>query len=578
LINPWGISFSPTGPFWFSDNGAGVSNLLNGRGDEVPLVVETTTSHGSAGGPTGTVFNSGPGFEVTKNGVTAPSRFLFAGEDGIISGWASGVDPTHAIVAVDNSSSDAVYKGLALATDGSGQSFLYAANFTAGTVDVFDQDFRLVSRPNAFRDPGLPSGYAPFNVQSMDHEIFVTYARREDGGEDDVAGAGHGFVDAYDLAGNLLRRFASAGALDSPWGLAQAPNDFGPAGGAVLVGNAGDGRINAYDPTSGNYLGDLTNRDGTPIVIPNLWGLAFGNGHEGGATDTLFFTAGIDHEKHGLFGAIQRPGRVAADTAGPGKFDPNAPGEVDDYPLPPRNGPTPREIPLSATGDLFPMKESSLVVIPTLSFGTETTSSAPLPYSIAASDKVLSPSGLATQPPEPTSIARISIVGSSSSRRSDSPITLPESHKKDHRLHLCQFTLGSTSSRKAFEVISRRELQELGESGPDTSPLLLSFVATEYESRVGRWHFDSDSAIRPVECWEEIILDDLVVEANSSQDQPERSAALGSPGALGILSGLVIATTAPVLAFRAHFGRSFRASCAGERNCKDRSMERSNET
>jgi uncharacterized protein (TIGR03118 family) len=370
LVNPWGISSSPTGPFWFANNGTGTSSLLDGEGGVVPLVVTVPSAAGSVGSPTGTVFNGGPGFAITANGWTAPSRFLFATEDGTIAGWTSEVDETRALLAVDNSSAGASYKGLALASDPAGHSFLYAADFGRGQIDVFDEAFQPVTRPGAFQDPNLPAGFAPFNIQNIDGQLFVTYALRDKAEPNNVPGAGHGFVDLFDADGQLVRRFASGGALDSPWGLAQAPADFGPLGGALLVGNTGDGRINAFDPNSGAFLGPLVDGDGVPITRPDLWALTFGNDHAGGAADTLFFAEGLDDEAHGLVGAIQTANRKGAGTAGPGLFDPNAPGEPGDYPLPPFGGPA-----LQADGDgrpipvsvLIPLSESSLALAPTLS-------------------------------------------------------------------------------------------------------------------------------------------------------------------------------------------------------------------
>src|SRR5262245_22758189 len=370
LVNPWGVAYSPTGPFWFANNGSGDSDLLDGRGQPVPLVVTVPSALHSGGTPTGTVFNGGAGYAVSENGVSAPSRFLFAAADGTISGWSDVVDPTRALLAVDNSPSGAVYTGLALAADPAGRSFLYAADFSRGTIDVFDQDFRPVVLPGSFQDPNLPAGFAPFNIQYIDDLLFVTYAQQGEGRSEDVAGAGHGFIDVYGTDGSLVRRFASQGALNSPWGLALAPADFGRFGGALLVGNKGDGRINAYDPRGGTFLGDLAGDNGVPIAVPNLWALTFGNGHAGGASDTLFFTAGLDGEWHGLFGAIQAPQRRGADTAGPGTFDPHAPGEPRDYPLPPSGGPALQERDddsRPATAVLLPLTESSLALVPTLS-------------------------------------------------------------------------------------------------------------------------------------------------------------------------------------------------------------------
>jgi uncharacterized protein (TIGR03118 family) len=370
LVNPWGITFSPTSPFWFADNGSGVSDLLDGRGQPVPVTVTLPGAAPSGGTPTGTAFNSGSGFVLSENGVSAPSRFLFANQDGSISGWSATVDPARALPVVDNSSSGADYTGLTLATDPAGHSFLYAADFSRGTVDVFDQDFRPVVPPGSFHDPNLPAGFAPFNIQNINNQLFVTYARQAEGGRDDVAGAGHGFIDVYDAGGSLVRRFASQGALNSPWGLALAPAGFGPFGGDLLVGNNGDGHINAYDPGNGNFLGQIADVNGNPIALPNLWALTFGNGHLGGDPNTLFFAAGVTYDQHGLFGAIQSPQRRGADTAGTGAFDPTAPGEVGDYPLPPSAGPlfgAGRADPLLPTADLLPLKESSLALIPTLS-------------------------------------------------------------------------------------------------------------------------------------------------------------------------------------------------------------------
>jgi uncharacterized protein (TIGR03118 family) len=369
LVNPWGIAYSPTGPFWFGDNGSGVSDLLDGRGQPVPLVVTIPSATRWGSSPTGTVFNGGAGFAISENGVSAPSRFLFAAQDGTISGWTSVVDPTRALVAVNNASSWADYTGLALATS-AGQSFLYAADFSHRTIDVFDQDFRPVVRPGSFQDPNLPRGFAPFNIQNINNLLFVTYAQKSAHGSDVVAGAGHGFIDVYDASGTLVRRFASGGALNAPWGLALAPADFGGFGGALLAGNNGDGLINAYDPVSGAFLGDIEDTSGKPIAIPNLWALTFGNGHAGGDSETLFFTAGLDYESHGLFGAIQSPEKRGADTAGSGVFDPHAPGETGDYPLPPRDGPAflvSNEAPPIPMADLLPLRASSLALVPTLS-------------------------------------------------------------------------------------------------------------------------------------------------------------------------------------------------------------------
>jgi len=369
LINPWGLSFSPTGPFWIAENGSNVSDVLDGRGQLIPLVVTIPSAGQSGGTPTGTVFNASPGFVISEDGVSAPSRFLFANEDGTVAGWSGKVSPTSAILAVDNSSSGAVYTGLALAGGPSGNSFLYAADFSHGTVDVFDQEFRPILRPNAFQDLSLPTGFAPFNIQKIANLLFVTYAQQGENLPGTVSVAGLGFIDVYNPDGSLVSRFASQGNLNSPWGLALAPEGFGQFGGALLVGNNGDGQISAYDPKSGTFLGELRDQNSLPIAIPNLWALIFGNDHAGGNSNTLFFAAGTEGDEHGLFGAIQAPGREGSETAGSGIFELHGPGEPGDYPLPPSGGPVirAREDQLLPIADLLPLKESSLLFVPTLS-------------------------------------------------------------------------------------------------------------------------------------------------------------------------------------------------------------------
>ena len=315
LVNPWGLSHSPTSPWWVSDNGTGVSTLYQGNGTSVPLVVTIPPPKGGTGpsAPTGNVFNSVSStnpddFVVRKNGKSGPSLFIFDTEDGTISGWNPNVDLTHAVLAVDNSSSGAVYKGLAQGSNASG-NFLFAANFHAGTVDVFNRNFKLVS---SFSDAKLANTcplpgqcYAPFGIQNIGGNLYVTFALQKPDKHDDLSGPGRGFVDVFDNHGNLLRRLIAHGVLNSPWGLALAPANFGPFSHDLLVGNFGNGHINAFDPQTGTFLGQPKDQFGNPIVIDDLWGLAFGNGAAAGQTDELFFTAGIADEAHGLFGKIQ---------------------------------------------------------------------------------------------------------------------------------------------------------------------------------------------------------------------------------------------------------------------------------
>lgn len=309
LVNPWGMSFSPTGPLWISDNGAGVTTIYDGAGQPVSvaghaaIAIPPPPGQDPPSAPTGQVFNgTGAGFEITANGATAPSVFLFATEDGTISGWNPAVDSGNAVIAVDNSQSGdgANYKGLAIASTGQG-TFLYAANFGNGTVDVFDSSFRQV---NSFTDPDLPEGYAPFNVQVLDGKLFVAFALQDDARHDDVAGPGHGFVDAFDLNGRMMERIASRGVLNSPWGLDIAPKGFGQFAGDLLVGNFGDGTIDAYDLRSDKFVGQLLGTDGNPVQIQDLWSLANGTGANGTDPNAVYFTAGLQDEKHGLFGSL----------------------------------------------------------------------------------------------------------------------------------------------------------------------------------------------------------------------------------------------------------------------------------
>jgi uncharacterized protein (TIGR03118 family) len=305
LVNPWGIAFNPNAFVWVADNETGVSTLYDGAGVKQSLVV---TIPPPAGGtppshPTGIVFSSGSDFVVRNGSLAGASRFIFATEDGTISGWAPNVDPTHAILAVDNSATGAIYKGLALAGNGR-QHFLYATDFRHRRVAVFDSSFHPVMLAGDFSDPRIPSGYAPFGIQNILGNLYVTYAKQDEEGEDDVAGAGFGFVNVFDANGNLIRRFASRGALNAPWGVALAPADFGRFSNSLLIGNFGDGRISAFDVSSRELKGQLRMADDRFVEIEGLWGIAFGNGVVGQPTNTLFFAAGPDDEEHGLYGRI----------------------------------------------------------------------------------------------------------------------------------------------------------------------------------------------------------------------------------------------------------------------------------
>ena len=353
LKNPWGVGESGGSPFWVSDNNAGVSTLYNTVGMRSALVVSIPGPGdplGSSGTPTGLVFNlaqAGGGFKISgvdrnNNPVSAPAVFLFSTEDGTIVGWNLNVNPmgfdpnkagTYATIAVDNSATPtaakgAVYKGLAIATDSNGQTLLYATNFRAGSVDVFDTTFKKPESlaDDAFVDPRLNRGrhdndddgdddsdgrgtktYAPFNiVPAMINgaaKLVVTYAIQNADKHDDVAGQGHGIVDTFDLAGGSFHRFAQHGQLNSPWGVTVAPSSFGEIAGDVLIGNFRNGHINVFD-SNGEFKGKLRDEVGKPVVIEGLWTLRVGNGGNGGRKDTIYFTAGPNGENDGLFGSL----------------------------------------------------------------------------------------------------------------------------------------------------------------------------------------------------------------------------------------------------------------------------------
>jgi uncharacterized protein (TIGR03118 family) len=301
LRNPWGIAESGSSPFWISDNHTGLSTLYNTTGVPLPRVVTIPPAPGAPAGtlgsPTGIIRND-------NAGAFGGASFVFATEDGVIAAWSGG---TTATVAADLSPSGAVYKGLAGGTTSEGD-FLYGTDFTNGTIDVFDASFAPASRrPAFFDDPNVPKGFAPFGIRNIDGALYVTYARQKPGTIDDDPGLGNGFVDVFDTNGHLQQRLISRGPLDSPWGLAIAPAGFGQFAGDLLVGNFGNGLINAFDPGTGAFLGTLRDRTGKPIQNDGLWALQFGNGGNGGRPDVLYNTAGQNDEEDGLFAAIHVP-------------------------------------------------------------------------------------------------------------------------------------------------------------------------------------------------------------------------------------------------------------------------------
>jgi len=302
LQNGWGIAAPPMGPWWVSDNGTDKSTLYDGNGVKQTRVVSIVD-----GAPTGIVFNGNGGFPVTgPTGVTGSSLFIFAAESGTISGWSPTADGTHSIQGAHRDG--AVFKGLALAQN-NGQWQIYATDFSgSGKVDVFNSSWGTGTASGGFVDPNLPSGYAPFGIQNVGgNHLVVTFAKQEAGSEDEEHHQGFGVVDMFDADGNLLSRIATHGQLNAPWGIAMAPAGFGPFGGDLLIGNFGDGQINAYHQAadgSWERAGGLRDSQGRQISIDGLWGIGFGNGHTSGPSTTLYFAAGPNDEADGLFGSI----------------------------------------------------------------------------------------------------------------------------------------------------------------------------------------------------------------------------------------------------------------------------------
>ena len=324
LQNAWGVAFTPgASPFWINDNHTGCSTLYGGDGAIVPLqvaiplpgnIIPSSACHPvdpnnppkvSPAAPTGMVWNPSAAFLVP--GTKLAATFIFATEDGTLSAWTGGLNPAdNAVLAADNSANGAVYKGLVVGVNAKGV-FLFATNFHAGTIDVFGPTganglFTPATTDGNFKDPGIPPGYAPFGIANLGGDLFVTYAKQKPDKHDDAAGPGRGFVDVFDTDGHLLRRLVSRGPLDSPWGVARASYAFGRFSGDILVGNFGNGRINAFDE-DGRFLGSLEDKNGKALVIDGLWALTLGGGRAS-KSDTLFFTAGPAGETHGLFGTI----------------------------------------------------------------------------------------------------------------------------------------------------------------------------------------------------------------------------------------------------------------------------------
>jgi uncharacterized protein (TIGR03118 family) len=306
LVNPWGMSFgtgaTPT-PLWVSDNGQDVSTLYR-TSTTPPAFAKVGLTVAVPGGPTGQVFNpSASEFAVTVDKATGPAKFIFATESGWIYGWNTNVPAPGSTTATPaGHAPNAVFKGLALA-NAKGSDFLYAADFANGTIDVFDTSFTLQNWKGAFRDPMIGASYAPFNVQLLDGKLYVSYAKKNPGTIDDVAGLGNGFVDIYTTDGRLHKRLIRHGELNSPWGMTIAPSSWGPLAGTLLVGNFGDGQIHAYNAKSGLRLGTIQDAAHNPITIDGLWGLMPGNG-VAGDPQSVIFSAGPMEESQGLVGVL----------------------------------------------------------------------------------------------------------------------------------------------------------------------------------------------------------------------------------------------------------------------------------
>ena len=305
LQNAWGLAAAPNGVFWIADNNSNVSTAYDGTGaTQAPLVTVAAGINGPAN-PTGIVFNATNDFVITTGTGSQPAQYLFAGEGGTINGWNQTVSGTTASVAYDDGAGGAVYKALALLSNGTA-NHLYATDLHNAKIDVFDATFNKVTLAGTFSDPTIPAGFAPFGIVALNAQLYVTYAKQDATAHDEVLGAGLGYVNIFDANGNLVRRFASAGMLNAPWGMAMAPAGFGAASGNLLIGNFGDGAINTFDPMSGNRLGSISLASGNPLMIPGLWALVFGNGAANQPAGTLFYTAGPSSQTRGVFGSVKQ--------------------------------------------------------------------------------------------------------------------------------------------------------------------------------------------------------------------------------------------------------------------------------
>jgi uncharacterized protein (TIGR03118 family) len=302
LLNPWGIAFFPGGPFWIADNNSGLSTLYDGLGNIVPLVVTIPWAAGSSvGTPTGVVANTNSTLFIIPK-TTDPALFIFDSEDGTISAWSPVINLNEAQLVIDDSHRGAVYKGLALGNNASG-SFLYATNFRSGKIEVFDSSFKRATLAGSFTDPNIPRRFAPFGIANVLGNLFVTYAMQDSAKHDPQLAPGLGLVDIFDTNGHLIRRFATGGNLNAPWGVTMAPFNFGQFKNMILIGDFGDGRINVYNPLTSKFVGQLADPLNKTIAIDGLWTLTFGGG-QSSDPGTLYFSAGTNDEADGLFGSL----------------------------------------------------------------------------------------------------------------------------------------------------------------------------------------------------------------------------------------------------------------------------------
>jgi uncharacterized protein (TIGR03118 family) len=300
LVNAWGLARASASPWWVADNGPGLTTLYNATGAPQALVVKIPTPDGTGTAtPTGAVYNYTTGFKVSGK----PSVFLFVTEDGTIAGWNPTVNLTSAII-VKNRAGKANFKGCAIAQAKQGP-LLYVTDFISRRVYVYDSKFhRLFFHSWAFRDPEVPKSYAPFNIQNVGGNLVVTFAKLEADGDEEEHGAGLGFVSVFDRKGRLIQRLKHGPWLNAPWGVAASPGDFGAFSHRILIGNFGDGRINAFNAITGKFEGQLLDSSNQPLAIDGLWALSFGNNGPAGSATELYFTAGPNEEANGLLGKI----------------------------------------------------------------------------------------------------------------------------------------------------------------------------------------------------------------------------------------------------------------------------------